>query len=421
MKRLQHSKKASKIEPVHIVYIGSRLENDTDRVRACDGLIRRLSAQHELKLIGAIYRPNSVRGRSPDWALSADQLDVVDVVFMEGGWNDDEKTLRRWRNRFPLELAESFVRRGGQLIVADVDQDIYDVQRHSLAEAADLFGAVVVEFDASSVARLQREEGSVHVQRARALKDFDALICDGGFFPSQMHVSDWLKPALHGINSILVRTPILLNPKRADIAASGNLSTTIWGVEDYPIERRVLPWASVNKYGRGHAVLLGAHVSNRVERCPDNATWISNLIALLTKESRRFLNLHPSISAVSAKQFANGDNDEAVFAAFKAVEHRVQTLTGSSDSGMTLMSKVFDEKSAALDIAHDSATDRQQNDEAAGFKFLFMGAMQGLRNPRAHGAHLQTYWPEAMEMLVTASLLMRALDRAEMRIQRASD
>ena len=127
-------------------------------------------------------------------------------------------------------------------------------------------------------------------------------------------------------------------------------------------------------------------------------------------------NLHLSISAVSGEHFANGHYDEAVFAAFKAVEHRVQTLTGSSDSGKTLMANIFNEKSATLDIAHDNTNHRQKADEAEGFKFLFMGAMQGLRNPRAHGAHLQTYWPEAMEMLVTASLLMRALDRAEKRI-----
>ncbi len=34
----------------------------------------------------------------------------------------------------------------------------------------------------------------------------------------------------------------------------------------------------------------------------------------------------------------------------------------------------------------------------------------------AHGAHLQTDEQEVMEMLATASLLMRALDRAEKRI-----
>ena len=105
-----------------------------------------------------------------------------------------------------------------------------------------------------------------------------------------------------------------------------------------------------------------------------------------------------------------------MFAALRAIEHRVQTLTGSTDSGKALMANIFNEKSATLDNAHNNANDRQKADEAEGFKFLFMGATQGLRNPRAHGAHLQTDEQEAMAMLVTASLLMRALDRAEKRI-----
>ncbi|UUO00510.1 hypothetical protein M4D79_16320 [Mycolicibacterium novocastrense] len=119
---------------MHIVYIGSGpLGND--RVRCSDALTRHLSTRHELKLTGRIYEPNSqvLSGRSPDRAWSADELDVVDVVYMEGGWNDDEDRPRRWRgDRFPLELAKWFVHRGGQLIVSDVSQMYYSNQRHHL-------------------------------------------------------------------------------------------------------------------------------------------------------------------------------------------------------------------------------------------------------------------------------------------------
>ena len=80
------------------------------------------------------------------------------------------------------------------------------------------------------------------------------------------------------------------------------------------------------------------------------------------------------------------------------------------------MSQIFNEQSPALDIAHDNLDKGQKADEAEGFKFLFMGATQGLRNPQAHGPHLQTEEQEAMEILATASLLMRALDRAEKRM-----
>jgi uncharacterized protein (TIGR02391 family) len=127
-------------------------------------------------------------------------------------------------------------------------------------------------------------------------------------------------------------------------------------------------------------------------------------------------DLHMLISDASGTQFASGHYDAAVFAALKAVEHRVQRLTGSTDTGKTLMANIFSGKSPALDITHDNVGEKQKADEAEGFKFLFMGATQGLRNPRAHGADLQTDQQEAMEMLATASLLMRALDRAEKRI-----
>ena len=126
--------------------------------------------------------------------------------------------------------------------------------------------------------------------------------------------------------------------------------------------------------------------------------------------------VHPSISSVSQSQVASGHYDSAVFDAFKAVEDRVQQLTGRAQSGKPLMASVFHEQNPALDITSDTANEAQKADEREGFKFLFMGAAQGLRNPRAHGANLQTTEQEAMEKLATASLLMRALDRAENRL-----
>jgi len=113
----------------------------------------------------------------------------------------------------------------------------------------------------------------------------------------------------------------------------------------------------------------------------------------------------------------SGHFNSAVFEAFKAVEHRVQQLSASPHSGKPLMASVFNEKSPSLDISSDNVNDAQRADEQEGFKFLFMGAAQALRNPRAHGADVETAEQEAMEMLVMASLLMRALDRAERRLQ----
>lgn len=132
--------------------------------------------------------------------------------------------------------------------------------------------------------------------------------------------------------------------------------------------------------------------------------------------------LHPLISAASGSQIASRHYDDAVFNACKAVEDRVQALTGYPKnakgvalSGKGLMGKVFDEQAPLLDITSDGANEAQKTDEREGFKYLFMGVAQGLRNPRGHGPNLQTTEQVAMEMLATTSMLMRSLDRAELR------
>lgn len=123
--------------------------------------------------------------------------------------------------------------------------------------------------------------------------------------------------------------------------------------------------------------------------------------------------LHPLISAASGSQIASRHYDNAVFDAFKTIEDRVKNLSGSTLSGKPLMANVFNEQNPLLDITSDNSGASQKADEREGFKFLFMGAAQALRNTRGHGPNLQTAEQEAMEMLATASLLMRALDRAK--------
>jgi uncharacterized protein (TIGR02391 family) len=126
--------------------------------------------------------------------------------------------------------------------------------------------------------------------------------------------------------------------------------------------------------------------------------------------------LHPLVSAASGSQVASGHYDDAVFNAFKAIEDRVKSLTGHTDIGKRLMTAVFNEQNPILDITSDNSDASQKADEREGYKFLFMGGAQALRNPRGHGPNLQTREAETMEMLATASLLMRALDRAQTRL-----
>ena len=122
--------------------------------------------------------------------------------------------------------------------------------------------------------------------------------------------------------------------------------------------------------------------------------------------------LHPTISDASGAKFAQHHYGAAVFEAFKAVESRVHELSGSSLSGRPLMASVFSEKAPQLDVAADGTSDGQKADQREGYKLLFMGAAQGLRNPRGHGPDFPVSSDEALEQLALASLLMRALDRA---------
>lgn len=150
---------------------------------------------------------------------------------------------------------------------------------------------------------------------------------------------------------------------------------------------------------------------------------VSRRVALQQPTPVSLPGLHPMISATSGSQVASRHYDNAVFDAFKAAEDRVQALTGhptnskgAALSGKGLMTTVFNEQNPLLDITSDKASAAQKADEREGYKYLFMGGAQALRNTRGHGPNLQTGEPEAMEMLATASLLMRALDRAEARL-----
>ena len=155
--------------------------------------------------------------------------------------------------------------------------------------------------------------------------------------------------------------------------------------------------------------------TGRLDHTGAKYTVVSTKAALRQPAPVTLPGLHDLISAASGSNIASHHYDDAVFNAFKAVEERVQKLTGSNLSGKPLMANVFNEQSPALDITSDNADAAQKADEAEGYKFLFMGASQALRNPRAHGGNLQTDEQKAMEMLAFASLLMRALDRAEQR------
>jgi uncharacterized protein (TIGR02391 family) len=126
-------------------------------------------------------------------------------------------------------------------------------------------------------------------------------------------------------------------------------------------------------------------------------------------------NFHPAIQEAARPSFGVGRRAEAVFEAFKAIELRVGALIGSEQTGMSLMGDAFGGDAPRLKL--NDLTTRPERDEQEGFTFIFKGAVQGVRNPKAHGRFEELEDRRALDYLGLASLLMRRLDDAEARLR----
>jgi uncharacterized protein (TIGR02391 family) len=125
-------------------------------------------------------------------------------------------------------------------------------------------------------------------------------------------------------------------------------------------------------------------------------------------------NLHPLILRRARRQFLLGEYENAVFVSMKAVEVRVRKLAvlTDEDTGVALMTKAFKESGPLADNAAPKG-------EIQGTMMLFAGAYAVLRNPSGHREIEYDDVTEASEAVITASLLMRILDRVERRLKQS--
>lgn len=123
------------------------------------------------------------------------------------------------------------------------------------------------------------------------------------------------------------------------------------------------------------------------------------------------LQLHPLVKEVSGALYRNGHYAQAILEAFKAVNNLVKEKARRPDlDGRDLMAKVFRKEAPTLKLTPlATPSDR---DEQEGFMFLFMGAMAGIRNPKAHDNVSQPDQHRALEYLALASLLCRRVDES---------
>ncbi|ELP65147.1 TIGR02391 family protein [Streptomyces turgidiscabies Car8] len=122
-------------------------------------------------------------------------------------------------------------------------------------------------------------------------------------------------------------------------------------------------------------------------------------------------NLHPLIEAKARRQFLIGEYENSIFVSMKAVEVRVRQLAGFGDDafGTDLMTKAFKSGGPLADPAAPSG-------EVDGTMMLFRGVYAVLRNPSGHREVSFDDVTEASEAVMTASLLMRMLDKIECRL-----
>jgi uncharacterized protein (TIGR02391 family) len=125
----------------------------------------------------------------------------------------------------------------------------------------------------------------------------------------------------------------------------------------------------------------------------------------------RIAALHTDIRAVVDRYLESGHPEVAIFEAFKAINNRVKGMTGLDLDGSKLMGAAFSNSDPPIALG-DLSTETGRNIQA-GYRFMFMGAVQGIRNPDAHEQFKALDDEEALETLAFASVLMRRLDEAD--------
>lgn len=119
------------------------------------------------------------------------------------------------------------------------------------------------------------------------------------------------------------------------------------------------------------------------------------------------MQLHPKIIEASESLFKDGHYASAILEAFKAVENFVKQKTGLSSYGKQLMAQAFNEENPLIRIEEAGKFDK---DVQEGFKFLFMGATVGIRNPKAHQRIIQKDPFITLEYLGFASFLIKRIE-----------
>ena len=151
--------------------------------------------------------------------------------------------------------------------------------------------------------------------------------------------------------------------------------------------------------------------------------WIQKFRYSLTEPEKleknyfELLNIHQEIRKVSERLFNNRHYSQAISEAYKKIVNMVKDKTNRPKEnekeldGKDLMFKVFNKQNPILKL-NNLITESDVN-EQEGFMYLYAGAVQGIRNPKAHDNIEQNDIIRTLEYLVFASLLAKRINESK--------
>jgi uncharacterized protein (TIGR02391 family) len=172
---------------------------------------------------------------------------------------------------------------------------------------------------------------------------------------------------------------------------------------------------SLDMHPRGLEALDGAiSVVNRAIGKLQSLTLLETSHVQVPEDSAQMANFlfdkmqfHSRVITASKSLFESGHYAQAIFEAFKAVENFVQDKSGLTTYGTNLMESVFNEENPIIKVPEAG---HYYKEVQKGFKHLFVGASQGIRNPKAHKEIIQKDPYITLQYLGFFSFLLKRID-----------
>lgn len=121
-------------------------------------------------------------------------------------------------------------------------------------------------------------------------------------------------------------------------------------------------------------------------------------------------DVHPDLPVKVRTLFDDGHYPEATEHAFKYLDKKIQKFSGLTESGFKLMMAAFDGATPRVKLSALATT--SEKDEQEGYRFMFAGAVKGIRNPRAHEPNISDDPDMCLDHLSFISLLLRRLEQS---------